>query len=95
MSLHICIRLYKGPDLISIDVWRGRATNEDLTFRAAGGDGIGCPSVGRSAAVAPSASVGLSHVKTSGGEKDHETNKFLANCHRGEEDRGRRKPFGE
>ena len=28
------------------------------------------------------ASVGLSHVKTSGREKDHETNKFLANCHR-------------
>ena len=68
-----------------------RATNEDLTFRAAGGDGIVRPSVGRAVAV------GLSHVKTRRGEKDHETNKFLANCHRRttqREGRGEtRKPF--
>ena len=65
---------------IAIEVWkRGRATNEDLTFRAAG----------------VMASVGLSHVKTSGREKDHETNKFLANCHRRADADGRgERPFG-
>ena len=83
-----------------IDVWKGggregRATNEDLTFRAAGGDGIGprLPVRVRPRVRVP---VGLSHVKTSGraggGERDHETNKFLANCHRrkreGGEERG-------
>ena len=63
----------------------GRATNEDLTFRAAGGDGIGprLPVRVRPRVRLP---VGLSHVNPSGraggGERDHETNKFLANCHR-------------
>ena len=37
------------------------------------------------------ASVGLSHVKTSGREKDHETNKFLANCHRRTPTEGRKR----
>ena len=79
----------------------GRATNEDLTFRAAGGDGIGprLPVRVRPCVRLP---VGLSHVKTSGrargGERDHETNKFLANCHRRTEGGGRgregERPFG-
>ena len=53
-----------------IDVWEGggregRSTNEDLTFRAAGGDGIGprLPVRVRPRVRVP---VGLSHVKTSG-----------------------------
>ena len=85
-----------------IDVWKGggregRATNEDLTFSAAGGDGIGprLPVRVRPRVRVP---VGLSHVKTSGraggGERDHETNKFLANCHRRKREGGRGREGG-
>ena len=63
-----------------IDVWmgggrEGRATNEDLTFRAAGGDGIG-PRLPVS--VRPRPPVGLSHVKTSGRAEEKEIMKPIS-----------------
>ena len=63
-----------------IDVWKGggregRATNEDLTFRAAGGDGIG-PRLPVRVRVRPP--VGLSHVKTSGRAEEKEIMKPIS-----------------